>query len=169
VRQKLIFLLLAVIPLLKIDLCFKLPIEMDVTFRAILKSKPRKPDTRNSGLLMKFAGAEGESAEAAPAPAQCQEWQPLAVEHSALESLLFARILLPFCYPFWHTSVRLETKVGEIVPKSSALKWKKEHGFTQFCSLSEFGAAESIPPSQTFLNPPFRRCCRIKLAVFSAL
>jgi hypothetical protein len=47
----------------------------------------------------------------------------MAAEHSALESLLSAEILLPFCYRFWHTLMRLETKVGESVRKSPSLKW----------------------------------------------
>jgi len=54
-----------------------------------------------------------------------------------------------FCYRFWHTSVRLETKAGESLRKSPALKWKKRHGLPQFCWLFEFGAAESRPPSQS--------------------
>jgi hypothetical protein len=40
----------------------------------------------------------------------------------AVESPLFANILLPFCYLFWHTSVRLEMKVSESVLKSPAVK-----------------------------------------------
>ena len=64
-----------------------------------------------------------------------------------------ARIPLPFCYRFWHTLVRLETKVGEIVLKSPSLKWKKKQGFAQFSWLLEFAAAESRPPSQTSKGP----------------
>jgi len=74
----------------------------------------------------------------------------MAAEYSALESLLSAKILLPFCYRFWHTSVRLETKLGESVLKSPSLKWKKKQGLPQFCWLFEFAAAESRPPSQSF-------------------
>src|SRR5271170_6179745 len=73
----------------------------------------------------------------------------MTTEHSAQESLLSARILLPFCYRFCHTFVRLETKVGESVLKSSSLKWKKEQGFPRFSWLFEFAAAESRPPSQS--------------------
>ena|ERR1039458_5490815 len=54
-----------------------------------------------------------------------------------------ARILLPFCYHFWHTLVRLGTKVGESILKFTSLKWKKKQGFAQFCCLFEFAAAES--------------------------
>src|ERR1022692_1773278 len=36
-------------------------------------------------------------------------WWLMAAEHSALESPLSSNILLPFCYHFWHTFVRLET------------------------------------------------------------
>jgi hypothetical protein len=66
-------------------------------------------------------------------------WWVMTTEHSAQESPLSAKILLPFCYHFWHTLVRLETKVGESVLKSPSLKWKKKQGLPQFCWLFESG------------------------------
>ncbi len=63
----------------------------------------------------------------------------MAAKHSALEPALSAKILLPFCYHFWHTSVRLETKVGESALKSPSLKWKEKQGLPQFCWLFESG------------------------------
>jgi hypothetical protein len=69
--------------------------------------------------------------------------QSLTAEHSALESPLSANILLPFCYRFCDTSVRLETKVSESVLNSPSLKWKKKQGVPQFCWFFESGVVES--------------------------
>jgi hypothetical protein len=78
----------------------------------------------------------------APACAPEVRWL-MAVDHSALESLLSARILLPFCCHFCHTLARLETKVGESVLKSPSLKWKKKEEFPWFCCFFEFDPTES--------------------------
>jgi hypothetical protein len=79
--------------------------------------------------------------------------QSMTAEHSALESPLSAKILLPFCYRFCDTSVQLETKVSESVLKSSTLKWKKKQGVPQFCWLFEFAAADSRYRYQTQETP----------------
>jgi hypothetical protein len=76
----------------------------------------------------------------------------MTAEHSAQESPLSAKILLPFCYLFWHTLVRLETKAEESVLKSPSLKCQKKQGLPQFCWLFESGLLES-PLSAMILRP----------------
>ena len=72
-------------------------------------------------------------------------WWLMAAEHSVLESPLSSNILLPFCYHFWHTFLRLETKVGESVLKSPSLKWKKNKEFLSFVGF--LNLALHNPPS----------------------
>jgi hypothetical protein len=63
----------------------------------------------------------------------------MTAAHSALESPLSAKILLPFCYHFWHTSARLETKVGEAyesLHRSSGRKSKDFLSFVGFLNLA---------------------------------